>query len=151
MKVEHAGANREKVFPAVRPKWMVVDDNETILRLMAERLALLTDAEICCFQSAKEAVRAFEIEPSAFALVVTDFDMPEMNGAELCRRLRVIAPESKIILTTGSADISAIKALNLGFNAFLAKPFPMSALLVALELAKRGKNSPSSRMKISLK
>jgi len=136
MKVRHADANRESALRAVRRKWMVVDDNETILRMTAEMLAMFTDAEICSFQSPAEAVRAFEAGPSAFELVVTDFDMPEMNGAELCQRLRLSALELKIILTTGSADISGTKALTLGFDAFLAKPFPASALSTALEKVK---------------
>ena len=133
MKVEYADTNRKTTFRSIRPKWMVVDDTETILAMTAEMIALFTEAQICFFQSAEKAVRAYAAEPSSFELVVTDFDMPEMNGAELCYQLRSINPESKIILTTGSADISQTKAFSLGFNAFLAKPFSMSALAHALE------------------
>jgi len=126
-----------KIQHPVRPKWMVVDDNESILHMTAQMLSLFTRAEICCFQSAETAARAFESDPSMFELVITDFDMPEMNGAELCRRLRMFAPELKIILTTGSSEISSAKAHGFGFDGFLTKPFSMAALSKALEKVKR--------------
>jgi CheY-like chemotaxis protein len=136
MKVQNAGTNRKGGLHAVRRKWMVVDDTETILQMTSEMLAEFTNERICCFRSAEAAIHAFSDDPLSFELVVTDLDMPEMNGAELCQRLRAITPESKIILTTGSADISEAKAFSLGFDAFLRKPFTMSALTEVLEKVK---------------
>lgn len=132
MNLQSVIANEEKTFVEPRVKWMVVDDTETVLKMTAEMLAMLTEAEICCFQSAKKALRVFQADPSAFELVATDFDMPEMNGAELCHQLRAIAPKLKIILTTGSVNISKTTAFYLHFNSFLAKPFTMAAVSNAL-------------------
>src|SRR4051812_27403772 len=69
-------------FTVVKSRWMIVDDNEDMLWLMPQMLAAITDAEICCFRNGAEALRAFERSPEAFQLVVTDFDMPGMNGME---------------------------------------------------------------------
>lgn len=132
MKFHPAVASVEVGPSGTGAKWMVVDDTEAVLQMTAEMLKMFTDAEICCFQSPKEALRAFEDDPSAFGLVVTDFDMPEMNGAELCSKLRAITPDLKIILATGSVNMLEAKAFNLGFAAFLAKPFSAAAISSAL-------------------
>jgi CheY-like chemotaxis protein len=117
------------------PRWMIVDDNEEILLLMRDIAAQFSDAEIVCFNSPHAALAAFGAAPENFELVITDFEMPGMNGVELCHRLRAILPSVKILLTTGSGLVSAETAANEGFCGLLHKPFPFASLQRALAAA----------------
>jgi len=114
-------------------RWMLVDDNEDILFLMREIVSRFSSAGIECFSSPQAALAAFEAAPESFELVITEFEMPGMNGVELCRRLRAISPAAKIMLATGSEMFSEEAAANEGFCGLLHKPFPFAALQRALE------------------
>src|SRR5271170_5994387 len=124
---------------ASRTRWMIVDDNDEILSLMREITAQFSDTEIVCFNSPQDALAAFEAAPENFELVITDFEMPGMNGVELCRRLRAISPSAKILLATGSGMFSEEAAANEGFCGLLHKPFPFAVLQNILESLGVGK------------
>lgn len=131
---------------AARPCWMIVDDNEDILLLMRDIAAQFSDAEIECFNSPQAALAAFGAAPEKFELVITDFEMPGMNGVQLCHRLLAISPEAKILLATGSGLVSEEAATNEGFCGLLHKPFPFPVLQRVLEsigLGKIPENSPA--------
>ncbi|TAL04033.1 MAG: response regulator, partial [Verrucomicrobia bacterium] len=67
--------------------------------------------------------------------VITDFDMPGMNGIELCRRLHEVAPRLKIVLASGSGIANEAGARQCGFCGFLPKPFPAAELFRTIEAA----------------
>ena len=85
-----------------KARWMIVDDDADILYLLSHLAAQMTDAEIGCFSSPQEAVAAFAEAPDKFQFVITDLEMPGMDGIQLCRRLRAISPGIKVLLSTGS-------------------------------------------------
>ena len=113
-------------------RWMLVDDNEDILRVMSAVLENLTRAEIECYNSPPSARAAFIQSPDSYELVITDFEMPGMDGVELCRRLHAVNPEQKIFLATGSGFFTDAAARHAGFSALLNKPFPLTVLKAAL-------------------
>jgi two-component system C4-dicarboxylate transport response regulator DctD len=137
---------------AARPRWMIVDDNEEILLLMQDIAAQFSDAEIECFNSPHAALAAFGAAPEHFVLVITDFEMPGMNGVELRRRFHAISPTTKILLATGSGLVSEEAAANEGFCGLLHKPFPFAALQVVLEnigLGNFPENSPAHEVALA--
>jgi CheY-like chemotaxis protein len=103
-------------------RWMIVDDNEQMLLMLSAVLKEKTSA-------------AFTAEPGKYELVITDFEMPEMDGAELGRRLRALSLSLQIFLATGSGQFTEETAYDAGFNALLIKPFPVSELHAALAAA----------------
>ena len=113
-------------------RWMLVDDNEDILPMLSAVLENLTSAEIECYHSPQSALAAFIRSPDSYELVITDYEMPGMDGVELCRRLHSLAPTQKIFLTTGSGFFTEAAAQHAGFSALLNKPFPLSDLKAAL-------------------
>jgi len=121
--------------PAENRRWLLVDDNEDMLTMLSAVLGHVTSATIECHNSPQSALAAFIAAPDQFELVITDFQMPGMDGVELCQHLHKVAPEQKVILATGSGFFSPEAAREAGFRALLNKPFPMSELHDALEAA----------------
>lgn len=116
-------------------RWLLVDDNEDMLTMLSAVLEHVTSAPIECHNAPESAWAAFTAAPEQYELVITDFQMPKMDGVELCRRLHQVAPEQKVILATGSGFFSPDAARHAGFCALLNKPFPLAELTAALELA----------------
>ncbi len=114
-----------------RPRWMLVDDDILNLALLGKLLRDSTQAEIECFQSSRKALAALAAAPEAFDLVITDLDMPGLDGLELCRQMHALAPRLRILLTTASGDLTAEGAMRAGFCGLLRKPFLLGALLCA--------------------
>ena len=113
-------------------RWMLVDDDEDILLMLSAALENLTSAAIERYHSPQSALAAFIQSPDSYELVITDFEMPGMDGVELCRRLHSLAPAQKIFLATGSGGFTEAAARHAGFCALLNKPFLLADLQVAL-------------------
>ncbi|MDP2342814.1 MAG: response regulator [Deltaproteobacteria bacterium] len=71
------------------------------------------------------------------ALVVTDFQMPEMSGVALCDRIKSVAPKVVVIVVTGSGINVAASAMRAGAWDFLMKPVEPKLLLAATRQALR--------------
>jgi signal transduction histidine kinase len=69
----------------------------------------------------------------AFELVMTDIQMPNMDGLELLRRSRQLVPGQDVIMVTGYGDMdSALEALRLGARDYLLKPVSLEELSAAV-------------------
>lgn len=119
--------------PAVNgasPRVLVVDDEPASRRLLQQALRPLGFSVETCASGA-EALRIVETDP--VDLLVLDFEMPEMDGAEICAQLRAHArPELAdlpIILLTGHAGESEeVRCLQAGANDFVTKPVSVAVL-----------------------
>lgn len=114
--------------PAGRRCWMLVDDNEEILRLLEEAVAKIFRVEVAAYHLPADALAAFCTAPERFQCVITDLEMPGMNGFELCIRLHAISPRTKVLLSTGSQHVTAAEAGSRGFCGMLTKPFSFATL-----------------------
>lgn len=123
------------LFPteaAPQPHWMVVDDNKDLLLMMKMILEEVHGHAVECFDSPQAALQAFASAPDKYELVITDFEMPEINGVELCRRLRAVAHGVKVFLATGSGFFTEADAAHAGFLGLLNKPFRLEKLKAIL-------------------
>ncbi|MDB6024729.1 MAG: sensory box histidine kinase/response regulator [Verrucomicrobiales bacterium] len=111
---------------------MMVDDDRDVLAVMSEVIPVLGGAEVVCFSNPIEAIQALRDNPRAFDLVISDFDMPELDGVEMCHVMRELAPELRTILATGNSGITKEDAGAQGFDALLHKPYPISALQMTM-------------------
>jgi CheY-like chemotaxis protein len=110
-----------------RRRWLVVDDEPELSDLIADLLAQMNRAQVERFTSSPEALAAFSASLENFDLVVTDRDMPGIDGMELARRVRSRAPGVKIILVSANLDdISAEDLRRSGVHAVLKKPFTLA-------------------------
>src|SRR6185312_8096735 len=109
-------------------RWMVVDDNTDTLNTVAQMLAAVSGAEISSFASPWQALDALAAAAEKFDLIVTDFEMPGMNGIDFRRQVEMISPATKVLLTTGSGVFTDESARQNGFCGLLCKPFSFGAL-----------------------
>lgn len=112
---------------------LLVDDDIRVVTALQRSLHKSYQVEIA--GSAAEALEA--IAGTSYAVVVSDLQMPGMNGIELLCKVKEISPETVRILLTGQADLSvAIAAVNEGsVFRFLTKPCPDELLTKTLDAA----------------
>lgn len=66
-------------------------------------------------------------------LILLDLGLPDLDGTEVCRRLRRVAPDATIVMLTARRDeIDVILALEAGADDYLTKPFRLAELLARL-------------------
>ena len=100
------------------PKILLVDDNQHGLIV---RKSLLEEVGFAV-QTASDGEEAHELfTASGFDVVVTDYRMPRMNGAELIRRLRQADANSRIILLSGFVDPLGLTEEGTGADVVLSK------------------------------
>jgi len=118
---------------------LVVDDEPLSRRMMAANLKRAGFFVECC-ASGNEALEW--IETRTPDLIVLDYEMPGLNGAEVCERIRSsLDPEIKdlpvILVTAHSSEIYEIACLEAGANDFLPKPVSWPVLKVRIEIQLR--------------
>jgi len=111
---------------------LFVDDEQRLLEGIA--MLLRKDYEVVVAPSGGDALRKLT-EINGFAVVVSDFRMPQMNGAEFLHEVMMRAPTATRILLTGEAGVNGARdAINKGqIFRFLTKPCPPEELKAALE------------------
>jgi two-component system chemotaxis response regulator CheY len=117
-------------------KALVVDDSKTI-RIIIRRILIDLGYEVLEATNGIHALEVIEPEKDAVKLVLADWNMPEMNGLELLKRLRQDPELSslKIIMVTTETELSQMaSALDAGANEYVMKPFTKDILKEKLEL-----------------
>ncbi len=119
---------------------LVVDDDPGIRRLI---ITTLKDVAGFRIEEAAGGLQALEtaagLRPE---IVFLDYEMPDLDGVETCRRLRSgpATADATIIMLTGMSDAPAQdRAVSAGADMFLTKPFsPLHLLTLVDELGARG-------------
>ncbi|MDD5285594.1 MAG: response regulator [Desulfuromonadaceae bacterium] len=115
----------------VSGKIFVVDDDRFVLESVT---TLLTEYgfKVYPFTSGKDAVKQFIMEP--VDLVLTDINMPIMDGLELLEKIRFLDRETPVVLMTAYADLDlAVKAIQKGAFDFIIKPYRPPYLIHTVE------------------
>jgi DNA-binding NarL/FixJ family response regulator len=123
---------------------LVVDDYEPFRRFVSSTLGEKPALEIVGEPSdGLEAVRrAEELKPD---LILLDIGLPTLNGFEVARQIRELAPESKIIFVSQESSSDVVQAaLSLGAWGYVVKARAGSDLLAAVEAVLQGKHFVSS-------
>jgi len=118
---------------------LIVDDNETDLEISARLIEEAGHTPLKC-NSAVKALDFFGSDSNSPNLIITDWNMPDMDGSELCQRLRGLpfSISPYIILTTAdSLDDAEIHALENGADDFIEKPMSIRSLRARIRVAER--------------
>jgi two-component system chemotaxis response regulator CheY len=114
---------------------LLVDDSPTLLMSMAsvlERSGFAVTKAAC----GEEGVQKIRSAPGPFALIITDYNMPGINGVEMIRLARKL-PNAKftpiLLLTTESEQKKRDDAKAAGATGWLVKPVPSDKLLQAIK------------------
>jgi DNA-binding response OmpR family regulator len=111
------------------PKILVIDDDVTMLRFLAEYLEG-DGFEVSTANRGAEGLRlAYRDHPD---LVVSDVMMPEMDGWEVTARLREMADVPIILLTAKSSEADKLRGFKLGVDDYVTKPFSFAELSARL-------------------
>jgi len=119
-------------------KVLIVDDEERVLKSIA---GVLEDEgfRVTTARSGEEAIGIFQQEGPDVTLL--DIWMPGMDGIEVLKRLKWIAPDCQVIMISGHATIStAMTAVKSGAFDFIEKPLSLDVLLMTIRRALERKN-----------
>jgi CheY-like chemotaxis protein len=126
---------RTHVSPA---RVLVVDDSE-VMRVLVERMLRIDSYIVAHAANGEAALRLLGAE--TYDVVLTDIFMPDMDGIELLRELRVSAPDIPIVVLTGADrdfDRSILNAARiLGAAAVLLKPVAPAQLRATIRAVLR--------------
>jgi len=127
---------------AARRTVLVVDDDVMMLEVLV-RILSRENYELLTATSGRDALALLESRGGTLDLLVTDFSMPEMRGAELAERVRQLYPGVKVLYQTGFSDLLFEDRAELEEgSAFLEKPFTARGLREAARLVLFGALNP---------
>jgi len=133
-KVDDIKTDRSEPVRGGTEKILLVDDEETILRMeqqMLERLGY----RITTRTGSVDALEAFKANPDSFDLIITDMTMPNMTGVQLAGEIKRIRPDIPVILCTGfSYQINDEKSKALGIQGFIMKPVIMKEIAAKIRM-----------------
>ena len=120
---------------------LVVDDESQITRVLRTSLS----AHGYDIRVANDGETALEIMKDwSPDLVITDLAMPNMDGLELCRRLRAKTEIPIIVLSVRGEERTKVKALDAGADDYVTKPFGIEELLARVRANLRRTRTPES-------
>src|SRR3989442_9283769 len=113
---------------------LVVDDEPQITRVL--RTSLTSHGyDVRSAADGQSALETFgDFSPS---LVITDLSMPNLNGIELCRRLRQLSSVPIVVLSVKGEEQTKVEALDAGADDYVTKPFGIDELLARVRAALR--------------
>src|SRR5271167_2581020 len=126
-----------------RRRILVVDDEPQITRVLRTSLS----SQGYDIRVANDGETALEIMKDWTPdLVVTDVSMPNMNGLELCRRLRLTSQVPIIVLSVRGEERTKVQALDAGADDYVTKPFGMEELLARVRANLRRARTKESEL-----
>jgi two-component system KDP operon response regulator KdpE len=120
-------------------KILVIDDDPELGRLIE---MILSSVEVTIYQAysgAEGLKKAYEIHPD---LVILDISMPDMDGFQVCVRLRELVSIPVLMLTARVSDKDMIHGFDVGVDDFVKKPFNKNELEARVRALLRRSNVP---------
>jgi two-component system NtrC family response regulator len=109
-------------------KIAIVEDDINMRKSLEIAMSDYKEFQIKTFKNAKDALKGLD---DSFDLVITDINMPGMDGIEFTKELN---GRFEVIIMTGNATLSrAIESIQLGVKDFLLKPFDVDTLIEAIK------------------
>jgi len=124
----------ERKYIILTKKVLIVEDEHRIRELISD---YFSNEHWIVFQAENGVEGWYVFEEKMPDLVILDLMMPEMNGWELCRKIRQYSNVPIIILTAVSGDERQIEGYELGADDYVTKPFSPKVLVSKAEVLMR--------------
>ena len=122
-------------------KILVVDDDVNIVKLIKLYLEK-EDYTVCTAHNGREALDVFNSENPS--LLILDIMMPEMDGNEVCRKIRKSSEVPIIMLTAKGETFDKVLSLELGADDYIVKPFEPKELIARVKAILRRSDSKTA-------
>ncbi len=107
---------------------LLIDDEEMVINICEMMLKKL-GYEVLKAHNGHEGLQLFAANKSRIDLIISDLEMPKMNGWEVLDKLREIDPQIKVMLSSGAlTDKDEQGVIDEGFSGFLKKPYSLTTL-----------------------
>jgi two-component system KDP operon response regulator KdpE len=113
---------------------LVIDDEQQILRAMRTILGQHNYRVVTAGTGAEGLALAAATQPE---VIILDLGLPDMDGIDVCARLREWTQTPIIVLSARDSDTDKVSALNQGADDYLTKPFSVDELLARVGVALR--------------
>lgn len=121
----------------VSARLMIVDDEKDLLELLVNRLKR-KGYEVDFAENAEDAISL--LQNQFYDIAIYDIRLPKMDGITLLKETKKIQPEIQVLMLTGHGTIeTAIEAMKLGAFDYLAKPYNLTELEIAITKAVENK------------
>jgi PAS domain S-box-containing protein len=115
-------------------KTILLVEDEEIIRDMMREILLNAGYDITVAKNGIEAFKVCETSGKTFDLVITDFNMPEMNGRELAEKLKAVCGSTEILFISGyTDDEDFLQEISNSDKNFIAKPFSPEILVLKVK------------------
>ena len=125
-------------------KILVVDDEEDIV-IMLKRFFESRNYRVLTALSGEEALKQVEQQPD---LILLDINMPQMDGLQVCRRIRDYVSCPILFLTARIEDADKVKGFSVGGDDYIVKPFSFAELEARVYAHLRRENRHSTETKV---
>jgi len=123
---------------------LIVDDSP-VMRGFIRRVMGLSGFEVSeCWEASNGEEALVELEEHSIDVILTDINMPKMNGEELLKRLSERGTLSKVpalVISTDATKNRILRMLSLGAEGYMTKPFSPESLREELERILGGRNA----------
>ena len=125
------------------PKILIAEDDEHVAEIVAFSARMnWPDCQVIVARDGQEALKLFKEEGPD--IVLLDVSMPPPNGFEVCQRIRQSSEVPILMLTAREATVDKVRALDLGADDYLTKPFDHLELLARLRALLRRVTKPGA-------
>ena len=121
---------------------LIIDDDERLADMLSEYLSRAGFAVEARHTGAAGVAAVVGADPRPFAAVILDVMLPDIDGLEVCRRLRAAGDMPILMLTARGEETDRIVGLELGADDYLPKPFSPRELQARLKAILRRRRGP---------
>jgi two-component system cell cycle sensor histidine kinase/response regulator CckA len=127
--VKTEGAEPCRELKSGEGELILVADDEMFVRETIKKTLEDRGYQVIVVQDGTEALAIYASRRSEIDMVVTNVEMPFMDGPALCRALKKLNPDVKILVSSGHKQVERVKAIkSCGVEEFLAKPYTADEL-----------------------
>lgn len=111
---------------------LYVEDENDVREFTSKLLASLLK-NVFTAKDGKEGLELFEKNQNNIDLVISDINMPKMNGLEMCEQIKKLNPEIPLVITSAHNDTNFLKkAIEVGVNTYAMKPIDLYQLIESI-------------------